>query len=188
MQVAAELESLHLVLDSLNSGVGVLDSKGIFVYVNATLKQLLQPLLSPVKGQKWLSYFATPARAKAMWEELLQGRLTQQRLVLRDDSYLWFHAEPEMESGILKRVVLIVDEHCQLGRLPCNREKCVALGSQAQSLDEVCHDLKQPATMLLSGVEILRTHSSNLGDKGEVVDICYEAALQLREQLREIGE
>ena len=57
-----------------------------------------------------------------------------------------------------------------------------------ESLAGVCHALGQPATVLLTSIEIMKQH----GDEDrqtlrEMIDLCYDAVIQLRDLLQKMN-
>ena len=55
-----------------------------------------------------------------------------------------------------------------------------------ESLAGFCHALGQPAQVLLSSIELLRLPSSDPAMQGQILDICYEAACEIRDVLAQM--
>ena len=55
-----------------------------------------------------------------------------------------------------------------------------------ESLAGFCHALGQPATVLLSSIELLKTDGVDEETKKQVVDMCHEAVLEIKSLLAEM--
>lgn len=70
----------------------------------------------------------------------------------------------------------------QLAEIRAERSKVVM-----ESLAGFCHALGQPATVILSGVELLKIGCDE-ETKKEVLDVCYEAAIEIKSLLAQMKE
>ena len=55
-----------------------------------------------------------------------------------------------------------------------------------ESLAGFCHALGQPATVILSSLELLKMPETDADTRQEVIDICHDAALEIRSLLAEM--
>ncbi len=55
-----------------------------------------------------------------------------------------------------------------------------------ESLAGFCHALGQPATVLLSSIELLRMQSVDEETKKQIVEMCHEAVLEIKSLLAEM--
>ena len=55
-----------------------------------------------------------------------------------------------------------------------------------ESLAGFCHALGQPATVLLSSVELLRMPNLDADTRTSVIDMCYDAVIEIRSLLEEM--
>ena len=55
-----------------------------------------------------------------------------------------------------------------------------------ESLAGFCHALGQPATVLLSSIELLRMPSTDEETRSTVLDMCYDAVIEIRSLLAEM--
>ena len=55
-----------------------------------------------------------------------------------------------------------------------------------ESLAGFCHALGQPATVILSSLELLKMPETDADTRQEVIDVCYDAALEIRSLLAEM--
>ncbi len=71
----------------------------------------------------------------------------------------------------------------QLAEIRAARAKVVM-----ESLAGFCHALGQPATVLLSSVELLRMDDVDAETKKQMVELCYEAVMEIRSLLAEMKQ
>ena len=57
-----------------------------------------------------------------------------------------------------------------------------------ESLAGFCHALGQPATVLLSSIELLKMDGIDEATKRQVVDMCYDAVVEIKSLLAEMKE
>lgn len=55
-----------------------------------------------------------------------------------------------------------------------------------ESLAGFCHAIGQPATVILSSVELLRMPETDAETRDQILDVCYDAALEIRNLLAEM--
>ena len=75
-----------------------------------------------------------------------------------------------------------LSERLELAEIRAERSKAVM-----ESLAGFCHALGQPATVLLSSVELLKIGCDE-ETKNSVLDLCYEAAIEIRSLLAQMKE
>ena len=80
----------------------------------------------------------------------------------------------ETEQGLSERL--------ELAEIRAERSKAVM-----ESLAGFCHALGQPATVLLSSVELLKMGCDE-ETKNSVLDLCYEAAIEIKSLLAQMKE
>jgi len=71
----------------------------------------------------------------------------------------------------------------ELAEIKVERSKVVM-----ESLAGFCHALGQPATVLLSSVELLKMGGVDEETRKEVLDMCYEAVIEIRSLLAQMKE
>ena len=71
----------------------------------------------------------------------------------------------------------------RIAELQAERAKLVM-----DSLAGFCHALGQPATVLLSSMELLRMDGVDEATKRQVVDLCYDAVLEIKSLLAEMKQ
>ena len=57
-----------------------------------------------------------------------------------------------------------------------------------ESLAGFCHALGQPATVLMSSMELLKMEGLDDATKRQVVDMCYDAAVEIKSLLAEMKQ
>ena len=57
-----------------------------------------------------------------------------------------------------------------------------------ESLAGFCHALGQPATVLMSSMELLKMEGLDDATKRQVVDMCYDAAVEIKSLLTEMKQ
>ena len=77
---------------------------------------------------------------------------------------------------------LSLDRRLAIAEIRAERSKTVM-----ESLAGFCHALGQPATVLLSSVELLRMGCDE-ETKKEVLDMCYDAVIEIRSLLAQMKE
>ena len=55
-----------------------------------------------------------------------------------------------------------------------------------ESLAGFCHAIGQPTTVILSSVELLRMPETDAETRDQILDVCYDAALEIRNLLAEM--
>ena len=74
-------------------------------------------------------------------------------------------------------------QRLQIAELQAERAKIVM-----DSLAGFCHALGQPATVLLSSMELLKMDGVDEETKKQVIDMCYEAVIEIRSLLAEMKQ
>ena len=74
-----------------------------------------------------------------------------------------------------------LQKELQIARAKVERSRVVM-----ESLAGFCHALGQPATVILSSLELLKMPETDADTRQEVIDVCYDAALEIRSLLAEM--
>ena len=74
-------------------------------------------------------------------------------------------------------------EELEYARVQIERTKVLM-----ESLAGFCHSLGQPATVILNSLELLKMPETDDATRTAVVDICYDAAMEIRRLLAEMKE
>lgn len=70
-----------------------------------------------------------------------------------------------------------------IAELQAERSKAIM-----ESLAGFCHALGQPATVLLSSMELLKMDGLDEESKAQVIDMCYEAVIEIKSLLAEMKQ
>ena len=81
---------------------------------------------------------------------------------------------PESEQAEISRRLAAAEQQVE-------RSKVVM-----ESLAGFCHALGQPAQVLLSSIEVLKMPSTDKDLQGQILDICYDAANEIRDVLAQM--
>ena len=76
-----------------------------------------------------------------------------------------------------------VSRRLELAEMQVERSKVVM-----ESLAGFCHALGQPATVLLSSIELLKMPSTDESLRNQILDICYDAVIEIRSLLAEMKQ
>ena len=74
-----------------------------------------------------------------------------------------------------------ISKRLALAEVQVERSKVVM-----ESLAGFCHALGQPATVLLSSIELLRMPETDPEMRPQILDMCYEAVIEIRSLLAEM--
>lgn len=74
-----------------------------------------------------------------------------------------------------------ISKRLALAELQAERSKVVM-----DSLAGFCHALGQPATVLLSSIELLKMPETDPDIRSQILDMCYEAVIEIRSLLSEM--
>jgi len=74
-----------------------------------------------------------------------------------------------------------ISKRLALAEVQVERSKVVM-----ESLAGFCHALGQPATVLLSSIELLRMPETDPEMRTQILDMCYEAVIEIRSLLAEM--
>ena len=76
-----------------------------------------------------------------------------------------------------------VSRRLELAEMQVERSKVVM-----ESLAGFCHAIGQPATVLLSSIELLKMPSTDAALRNQILDICYDAVIEIRSLLAEMKQ
>ena len=191
-QAEQKLQSAFHAMDNTDSGIGIVDLEGHFTYGNRTLLKMLGGGdESKVVGQSIAQWFdgetvvqplvAAVSEAKT-WtgETKLPGEngLTVQVSVIPD-----INADGELQGMVFSLVDAAPIKRAELAEYQLDRDRAMM-----ETLSEACHAIGQPATILLSTIEVLRsTPDLDAESRSQMLDMCYSAMLELRDHLQEMN-
>jgi signal transduction histidine kinase len=163
----------------------------VVTYANRMMAELLGAGdESVVVGHHLDTWFERKAVLDPMLESIRAGKgwLGEQRQFGSDKAgWLQVSAVPDLnEDEELCGMVLSIRDTAERRRAEIAEQQAERNRVKAESLSAACHALGQPATVLLTSIEMLRIDDSlDAATRKEMVEMCYHAAIQLRERVRQ---
>ena len=187
------LLSAYHAMDNTDSGIGIADTNGWISYGNRKLLSMLGGGDdTKVIGQNLRAWFEEYTIVEPMIEAISKGeRWTTEKQVEHheDIRYIQISAVPDInEDGhTLGMVISIIDttdrRRAEIAENTLEKEHLMR-----EALSEACHSVGQPATVLLTGIELLHDGGELTKEsRAQVENMCYNAVLELRECLKEIN-
>ena len=186
------LSSYH-AMDNTDSGIGIADLEGKIIYANRTMVSLLAGGdETAVLGQKLNVWFDGKSVIEPMLaniEKRLAWSGEQRMLSDAKTTWLMISAVPDInEDQELRGMVLSMSDTADRRRAEIAEYQVLRNRVMMESLAGVCHALGQPATVLLTSIEIMKLEGIKDGQTfKEMVDLCYDAVIQLRDLLQKMS-
>lgn len=188
-----KLLSAYHAMDNTDSGIGIADMDGKVVYANRTMIRLLEAGdESAVIGQHLHTWFAHKTVVQPMIENIRQRKtwMGEQRLLANEQTgWLMVSAVPDInDDDELRGMVLSLRDTAERRRAEIAESQVERNRVMMESLAGVCHALGQPATVLLTTIEILKLGGAK-DDRArqELLEMCYGAVIELRELLQKMN-
>ncbi len=185
-----KLLSAYHAMDNTDAGIGIVDMRGIVTYANRMMAELLGAGdESAVVGHHLDTWFDRKTVLNPMLENIQAGKgwLGEQRQLGGDKAgWLQVSAVPDLdEDEELCGMVLSVRDNAERRRAEIAEQQAERSRALAESLSTACHALGQPATVLLTSIEMLKLDDTlDAATRKEMIEMCYHAAIQLRERVR----
>jgi len=186
------LSAFH-AMDNTDSSIGIADLDGKITYANRRMISMFGAGdETKVVGQNLSLWFHETQIVKPMIESIMRSErwTTEQRLA--DDGnagYMQISVVPDIneDDQLLGMVISIVDttdrRRAEIAEYQLERDRVMM-----ESLSEACHAIGQPATVLLTSIEVLKdTPEIDFESRKEVEEMCYTAVLELRQCLKEMN-
>lgn len=192
-QAEQTLLSAFHAMDNTDSGIGIVDLSGKITYANRKLTSMLgEGDESRVVGQNLETWFENETILKPMTEAVMSGgRWTTEKQVEQNgqNRYLQLSVVPDIneDDQLLGMVLSVIDisdrRRAEVAEHQLERDRVMM-----ESLSETCHAIGQPATVLLTSIELLNASPQlDFDSRKEVEDLCYSAVLDLRECLKDMN-
>lgn len=188
-----KLLSAYHAMDNTDSGIGVVDLEGRITYANRTMVALLADGdEKAVLGEKLSAWFDRRGVIEPLFANIarrLPWSGEQRKISGTQATWLMLSAVPDInEDQELCGVVLSMRDTAERRRAEIAEYQVERNRIMMESLAGVCHALGQPATVLLTSIEIMKQH----GDEDrqtlrEMIDLCYDAVIQLRDLLQKMN-
>lgn len=193
-QSEQELMSAYHAMDNTDAGIGIVDLKGKIIYANRTMVALLaRKNGAEVLGQKLDTWFDRKSVIEPMFANIGERKAwsgEQQILSGVKPVWLMVSAIPDInEDQELCGGVLSMRDTAERRRAESAEHQVERSRIMMESLAGVCHALGQPATVLLTSIEIMKMDDEATKNETfkELIDLCYDAVIQLRELLQKMN-
>ena len=186
------LSAFH-AMDNTDSSIGMVDLDGNITYANRKMLSMLgDGDEARVIGRPLATWFDGEAVVRPMVEAVMKGERWTTELKVGEAgsaNYLRISVVPDIneDDQLLGMVISVVDvtdrRRAELAEYQLERDRVMM-----ESLSEACHAIGQPATVLLTSIEVLKdTPGIDVESRRQVEDMCYAAVLDLRECLKEMN-
>lgn len=185
-----KLLSAYHAMDNTDAGIGIADMRGVVTYANRMMAGLLGAgEESAVVGHHLDTWFERKTVLGPMLESIRTGKgwTGEQRQLCGDEAgWLQVSAVPDVnEDEELCGMVLSIRDTAERRRAEIAEQQAERSRAMTESLSAACHALGQPATVLLTSIEMLKIDSSlDAATRQEMIEMCYHAAIQLRERMQ----
>ena len=188
-----KLLSAHHAMDNTDSGIGIVGMDGKVAYSNLAMTRLLAGGdEAAVVGQHLNTWFDRKTVIEPMLENIRQRKtwMGEQRLLANEQTgWLMVSAVPDInDDDELRGMVLSLRDTAERRRAEIAESQVERNRVMMESLAGVCHALGQPATVLLTSIEILKLGGMK-DDRArqEMIDLSYGAVIQLRDLLQKMN-
>lgn len=194
-QAEAQLRTIQNAVRNASAGIGVAGMDGTVLYVNAALAALFgESNAKQLKGRSLNSLLRDDNLVQDLVSAIKEGQsaLVEISLPLPDGAQRWVQiaAAPNIDSeeALIGMVLSLVDisdrRRAEQAERVVERDKVMM-----ESLGAVCHHLGQPATVLLSTLEMLtRAAEGDAAMRKELLQMSLDAAESLRKTLLELND
>jgi PAS domain S-box-containing protein len=194
-QAEEELNTTHNALRNAGTGIAVVALDGRLIYVNPALNRIFRrPADYVLAGRQLSDLLEDACAATAVIETIKAGQVWEAELVLSDltAGNFWVQAQAapnyDSENQLIGMVVSFVDISDKI-RMEQSRRELERNQVMMQSLGAACHHLGQPATVLLSSIELMSRSNENDPELfKELLGMSVEAANLLRKTLHELND
>ncbi len=183
------LHSTYLAMDNTDSGIGIVNQKGILIYANRKMVEMLGcGNADAVVNKKLEQWFDPKTVVTPMLVNVAKGEEWYgEQCVLngKKSSWLFVSAVPnESRDGELMGLVLSIRDMVDERRADIAEYQAERNRIMIESLAGVCHSIGQPATVLLTALELLKMSGFDDRKNAEqMLEMSYEAVIQIRDLL-----
>jgi PAS domain S-box-containing protein len=192
-QAGQSLLSAYHAMDNTDAGIGIVNMDGFVTFANRKMLEMLgsgepRDVVGHSLGQ-WLDSKTVigPMREAIC---LRKSWLGEQRLIACGKSeWLAISAVPDIDGDSqLTGAVLSLQDIAGRRRAKLLEQQSERDRVMIESFAEAAHAFGQPATVLLSSLELLKQRACvSEESRGQMIDMAYEAALQIRESLKNLN-
>ncbi|MDX9866477.1 MAG: PAS domain S-box protein [Kiritimatiellia bacterium] len=192
-QAEQRLLSVYHAMDNTDSGIGIADMEGKVVYANRMMVHLLAGgEETEVFGGHLSAWFDHKAVIVPMLANVRQRKswIGEQRLLVNEQArWLQIAAVPDInDDDELRGMVISLRDTAERRRAEIAESQVERNRVMMESLAGVCHSLGQPATVLLTSIEILKMGGvKDEKSRQDMINLCYDAVIQLRDLLQKMN-
>ncbi|MEG2415796.1 MAG: hypothetical protein RSB74_07765 [Kiritimatiellia bacterium] len=188
------LSILYRALENVDVGVAAMDRQGKIIYANAIFPTLFPlPQGGSPEGHSLKEWFEERADFLIpLFESVRKGEMWQGETAFFTTQATWLNitalpenASDKESSGAAMLIIRNAERLRNEALLEQSRDQSRIM---MESLGTICHAIGQPATVLLSSVEMMRMNIFDEKTQKEVLDLCYDAVLEMRDLLRQLNE
>ncbi|MFO7937627.1 MAG: PAS domain-containing protein [Kiritimatiellia bacterium] len=188
------LHSTYLAMDNTDSGIGIANTQGVLIYANRKMVELLgDGKFSAVVNKKMEHWFDVKTVVNPIMSSVIkEGKEWHgEQCVVNGKNSSWFYitAVPnESRDGDLMGLVLSIRDMADERRAVIAEYQAERNRIMIESLAGVCHAIGQPATVLLTSLELLKMNGFDDRENAEkMLEMSYEAVIQIRDLLNKMN-
>lgn len=193
-QTEQNLNTAYHAMDNTDSGIGVANMQGIILYSNRAMLNLLAGGdESGVVGKHLDTWFDQQLVVRPMLEKIASRESwSGEQWLMTNEKGTWLNvsAVPDVNGDDeLTGLVLSIRDTAQERRAELAEQQTARNRTIMESFSSICHALGQPATVLLTSIEMLKMESGvDEATKKELINMSYDAVLEMREQLKKMSQ
>lgn len=188
------LQAVHSAVQNSSTGIAIADASGVVTYLNiATARLWGFDRTRDIMGKNLRDLFSDPTLADAIMETTTNGQTHTSEIVLsvpgQRPFYVQVMAAANKDSdghfaGVVLSFLDISDRRrAEEAELQAERQR-----TMVESLGAACHHLGQPATILLTSLELMTRGGTDHPANRELLSSSMEAAESLRTILHKLNE
>lgn len=186
------LSAFH-AMDNTDSSIGIIELDGRIAYANRKLLSMLGGGdEAKVIGQNLSIWLDDDIYVRPMIEAVSRRERWTTEMGLTDENanrFLQISAVPDIDQDDkLMGMVISINDTTDRRRAEIAENQLEKEHLMMETLSAACHAVGQPATVLLTGMELLHDNTQYDRDsRREIEDMCYKAVLELRECLKRMN-
>jgi len=190
----ALLRAVHNAVQNSSTGIAIADTSGKISYLNLAAAKLWGfDRTRDLMGRLIQDLLPDPAQGKALVEIVLKGGNYTDEIVLSNPNGAPVHvrvmaAGNKDEDGQPVGLVLSFLDISDRKRADEAERRAERQRVMVESLGTACHHLGQPATILLTSLELMNRRGGDRATHQELLQSSMEAAESLRKMLHELND
>ncbi len=192
-QAEQKLMSAYHAMDNTDSGIGIANMSGVITYANRMMVRLLAGGdETAVVGNYLDTWFDRKTVINPMLDKVSRGEgWSGEQRMLRHEKVGWLlvSAVPDINGDDeLCGMVLSIRDTAERRRAELAEQQSERNRVMAEGMASACHALGQPATVLLTSIEILKLDAEKEDPvRRQMIDLSYDAVIQLRDMLQKMN-